>query len=147
MAAADTIINGTDKILVTGASGQYGRQAVDRLLERGIPPSSLLLLTRQPQKLSAYAARGLSIRQGSFDDPVAQLAASFAGAGTMLLISTSRAGARLPQHQTAIDAAAAAGVRHVVYTSIISAEREHPTALVGREHRATEAMLRASGLA
>ncbi|KAF4302462.1 NmrA-like protein [Botryosphaeria dothidea] len=147
MAAADTIINGTDKILVTGASGQYGRQAVDRLLERGIPPSSLLLLTRQPQKLSAYAARGLSIRQGSFDDPVAQLAASFAGAGTMLLISTSRAGARLPQHQTAIDAAAAAGVRHVVYTSIISAEREHPTALVGREHRGTEAMLRASGLA
>ncbi|EKG13879.1 NmrA-like protein, partial [Macrophomina phaseolina MS6] len=144
---ADPIVNGTGKILITGASGQYGRQAVDRLLERGVPASSFLLLTRQPSKLSAYAARGLTIRQGSFDDAVGTLAAAFAGASTMLLISTSRAGARLPQHQTAIDAAARAGVRHVVYTSIVSADREHPTALVGREHRATEAMLCASGLA
>ncbi|KAL1624735.1 hypothetical protein SLS56_007711 [Neofusicoccum ribis] len=147
MAAAEPAapaINGGSKILITGASGQYGRQAVDRLLERGTPPSALLLLTRQPSKLSAYAARGLSIRQGSFDDPVATLAAAFAGATTMLLISTSRAGARLPQHQTAIDAAVRAGVRHVVYTSIVSAERADPTALVGQEHRATEAMLRAA---
>ncbi|KKY24701.1 putative ergot alkaloid biosynthetic protein a [Diplodia seriata] len=135
--------NGTNtKILITGASGQYGRLAVEGLLARGIPPSSLLLLTRNPTKLSAYAQRGLCIRQGSFDDPVASLAAAFAGASTMLLISTSRAGARLPQHRTAIDAAAAAGVAHVVYTSIVSAERAAPTALVGREHRDTEAMLK-----
>ncbi|KAL0264467.1 hypothetical protein SLS55_000417 [Diplodia seriata] len=135
--------NGTNtKILITGASGQYGRLAVEGLLARGIPPSSLLLLTRNPTKLSAYAQRGLCIRQGSFDDPVASLAAAFAGASTMLLISTSRAGARLPQHRTAIEAAAAAGVAHVVYTSIVSAERAAPTALVGREHRDTEAMLK-----
>ncbi|KAF9635775.1 NmrA-like protein [Lasiodiplodia theobromae] len=134
--------NGTStNILITGASGQYGRLAIDGLLARGIPPSSLLLLTRNPAKLSSYAEQGLSIRQGSFDDPVESLAAAFAGAATMLLISTSRAGARLPQHRTAIEAAAAAGVGHIVYTSIVSAERPEPTALVGREHRATEAML------
>ncbi|OJD34476.1 family transcriptional regulator [Diplodia corticola] len=131
-----------NKILITGASGQYGRLAVEGLLARGIPPSSLLLLTRNPGKLSAYAERGLSIRQGSFDDAVETLAAAFAGASTMLLISTSRAGARLPQHRTAIEAAARAGVTHIVYTSIVSAERAAPTALVGQEHRATEAMLR-----
>lgn len=131
-------------ILITGASGQYGRLAVDLLLAHGHPPHALVLLTRHPPKLAALAARGLTVRQGSFDDPVARLAAAFAGAETMLLISTSRAGARLPQHQTAIDAARAAGVAHVVYTSLVSAELDAPTALVGREHRATEAMLRAA---
>ncbi|KAL1636690.1 hypothetical protein SLS58_009677 [Diplodia intermedia] len=141
--ATQTSSGTNTKILITGASGQYGRLAVEGLLARGIPPSSLLLLTRNPAKLSAYAQRGLCIRQGSFDDPVASLAAAFAGASTMLLISTSRAGARLPQHRTAIEAAAAAGVAHVVYTSIVSAGRAAPTALVGREHRDTEAMLKA----
>lgn len=55
----------------------------------------------------------------------------------MLFISTSRAGQRLPQHQAAVDAAVKAGVKHIVYTSILSAHLENPTALVAKEHRAT----------
>lgn len=131
------------KILITGASGQYGRLVIDRLLEKGTPPSSLLLLTRNPQNLDQrYASQGVQsndvqVRKGSFDDPVDVLAESFRGADTMLLISTSRAGKRLPQHQTAIDAAVKAGVSHIVYTSIITAHLDHPTAMVGTEHRAT----------
>lgn len=135
-----------NRILVTGASGQYGRLAVDGLLAKGVSPSSLLLLTRDPAKLADYAAKGSSIRQGSFDDPVDSLAEAFTGADTMLFISTSRAGQRLPQHQAAVDAAVKAGIKHIVYTSILSAHLENPTALVAREHRATEEMLRASGL-
>ncbi|KAI3397722.1 hypothetical protein diail_10491 [Diaporthe ilicicola] len=134
------------RILITGASGQYGRLAVDGLLAKRVPPSSLLLLTRDPEKFSAYALKGSSIRQGSFDDPVEKLAEAFRGADIMLFISTSRAGQRLPQHQAAVDAAVKAGIRHIVYTSILSAHLENPTALVAREHRATEEMLRASGL-
>lgn len=126
-----------NKILVTGAAGQYGGLVVDGLLARGIQPSSLLLLTRDPTKLSHHASRGVEIRKGSFDDPVSELAESFAGAHTMLLISTSRAGKRLPQHQTAIDAAVEAGVSHIVYTSIVSTHVDMPTALVGKEHKAT----------
>lgn len=126
-----------NKILITGAAGQYGRLVVEGLLEKGVSPSSLLLLTRNPSKLAEYASRGVDIRKGSFDDPVPDLAGSFAGAKTMLLISTSRAGKRLPQHQTAIDAGVKAGVTHIVYTSFLSAHLEDPTALVGKEHRAT----------
>lgn len=126
-----------NKILITGAAGQYGQLVIKGLLEKGLPPSSLLLLTRTPPKLAEYVPRGCEIRQGSFDDPVPELAKTFAGANTMLLISTSRAGKRLPQHQAAIDAAVQAGVTHIAYTSFLSAHLDDPTALVGKEHRAT----------
>lgn len=126
-----------NQILITGASGQYGRLVVNGLLARGIPASSLLLLTRNPAKIQEFASRGASIRKGSFDDPVDVLAAAFKGATTMLLISGSRVGYRIAQHQAAIDAAVQAGVSHIVYTSIISAHLEKPTALVGGEHHAT----------
>ncbi|KAK9771564.1 putative NAD(P)-binding domain-containing protein [Seiridium cardinale] len=134
-------------ILITGASGQYGRLTVDKLLERGTPPSSLLLVTRDPSKLEVYAARGALVRQGSFDDPVDELAEAFSGADVMLFIATARAGQRLPQHRAAIDAAVLAGVSHIVYTSIVGAHLEQPTALVAQEHRATELMLQSSGVA
>ncbi|KAJ0109705.1 hypothetical protein J7T55_014267 [Diaporthe amygdali] len=126
-----------NRILITGASGQYGRLAIEGLLAKGISPSSLLLLTRDPAKLSDYASNGAYIRKGSFDDPIDELAEAFTGADIMLFISTSRAGQRLPQHQAAVDAAVKAGIKHIVYTSILSAHLENPTALVAKEHRAT----------
>lgn len=126
-----------NKILITGASGQYGRLVINGLLARGIPASSLLLLTRSPAKVQDYADQGASIRKGSFDDAVDVLADAFKGASTMLLISASRVGQRIAQHKAAIDAAVQAGVSHIIYTSIISAHLEKPTALVGVEHHAT----------
>lgn len=124
-------------IVITGASGQYAGIVIHNLLEKGIPPSSITLLTRSPNKLAAYTSKGFLVRKGCFDDPVSQLADALAGSKTMLMISTSRAGQRLPQHQTAIDAALQAGVTHIVYTSILSADLDNPTALVGKEHKAT----------
>lgn len=124
-------------IVITGAGGEYAQLVIKGLLGKGLAPSSLILLTRNPDRLAAYASQGLTIRKGCFDDPVSQLADALTGAKIMLLISTSRAGKRLPQHQTAVDAAVKAGVSHIVYTSILSAHLENPTALVGREHKAT----------
>jgi len=128
--------------LITGASGQYGSLAVAGLLER-VDPAELILITRRPEKLSVLAKRGVTVRAGDFDHP-ASLRSAFAGADKMLLISSTRVGRRLSQHRAAIDAAAASGVRHIVYTSFVGAGPDNP-ALVAQEHFATEQMLRKSG--
>jgi len=132
------------RIVITGASGHFGRIVADGLLER-VDPADLILVTRHPDALAAYAARGADVRAGDFDDP-ASLPAAFAGGDRLLLISTDAVGRRVRQHGDAIDAAAAAGVRHVVYTSILRPEQGNPAGVVP-DHLGTEEKLRASGLA
>lgn len=134
------------RILITGASGGFGQAVIPLLLENGADPAALILLTRNPSRLAQHAACGIDVRQGSFDDPLERLAATFAGADVVLMISTSRAGARIPQHHNAINAAVQAGARQIVYTSFVGADLDDATALVVREHCATERMLRDSGI-
>ena len=132
------------KIIITGASGQYGRLAVDRLLAI-VAPQDLILITRRPEKLAELAGLGVEVRRGDFDDPES-LVPAFAGGERMLLISGTRVGARVAQHKAAIDAAAQAGVKHVVYTSLLGIHPDNP-AIVVKDHAPTEDMLRASGMA
>jgi NAD(P)H dehydrogenase (quinone) len=132
------------KIAITGASGQYGRLATDRLIAAG-RAHELVLITRTPPKLAERAKSGCEVRYGDFDKPESLLA-SISGAEKMLLISGTRVGARLRQHGAAIDAATAAGVRHVVYTSFVNVDRANP-AIVALDHRETENLIRASGMA
>lgn len=132
------------KIIVTGASGQYGRLAVAGLLAH-MPAEDLILLTRSPDKLADLAAQGAQVRRGDFDEPES-LATAFAGGTRMLLISATRVGKRVGQHKAAIDAAAAAGVRHIVYTSVVGIGPGNP-AIVVRDHGPTEDAMRASGMA
>jgi NAD(P)H dehydrogenase (quinone) len=132
-------------IIVTGANGAFGRAAAARLIER-MPRGSLILTSRTPERLADFAARGALVRPADFDDP-ASLRAAFAGGTKMLLISTARVGARIGQHINAIDAAAAAGVRHIAYTSVMGAARPDNPAIVKRDHRATEEHLEKSGIA
>lgn len=130
---------------ITGASGQLARLTIDALLERGVDPASLVLVTRSPDAIADVAAKGATVRHGDFDQPDG-LPEAFAGVEKLLLISASDIGRRIPQHQAAIDAAKAAGVRHVAYTSIANPAPDNP-APVTPEHRATEEALRDSGLA
>lgn len=129
-------------LLVTGASGQFGRAAVEALLARGA--TQIIAGTRNPAKLADLAAKGLDVRQVDFDDP-ASLPAAFAGVERLLLVSTDGIGKRIAQQTAAVEAAKTAGVKHIVYTSAPAA-RPNPDAGLNPEHFWTEAAIFASGL-
>ena len=132
------------KIVITGASGHYGRMATDRLIAMG-RGKDLILISRKPEKLADRVAAGCDVRYGDFDKPETLMTA-VRGADKMLLISGTRVGARVVQHKAAIDAAAAAGVKHIVYTSFVNVDEANP-AIVTLDHRETENLIKASGCA
>lgn len=129
-------------ILVTGASGNFGRVAVEELLARGA--TSVVAGTRDPSKLQDLAAKGVEIRKLDFDD-AATLPAALAGIERVLIISTDAIGRRVAQQQAFVEAAKAAGVKHIVYTSAPAA-RPNADAGLNPEHFWTEVAIAASGL-
>jgi NAD(P)H dehydrogenase (quinone) len=133
------------RIVITGASGNYGRSLTDRLIAAG-RAEDLILITRSPDKLADRTAQGCTVRYGDFDKPET-LAQAVRGGEKMLLISGTRVGARVEQHKAAIDAAAAAGVRHIAYTSFIGIDDPANPAEVRHDHIETERLIRASGIA
>lgn len=129
-------------IVVTGASGQLGRLVIEALLKK-LPANEIVAAVRHPEKVADLAARGVQVRLADYDQP-ASLATAFKGADKLLLISASEVGRRLPQHRAVIEAAKAAGVGLLAYTSILHADVS-PLPLAA-EHQETEALIRASGL-
>jgi NAD(P)H dehydrogenase (quinone) len=135
-----------DKLIVSGASGQLGGLVVEALLKRKIAPQNLILVSRTPDTLKAYAARGASVRFGDFTQPES-LAAAYQGGTRMLLISINGGGDERPElHKAAIDAAVEAGVKQIAYTSYINADR-YTTSIIAVDHRRTERYLQDSGVA
>jgi NAD(P)H dehydrogenase (quinone) len=130
--------------VITGASGQLGRHAAELLLEN-VDAKDVVLLTRRPESLSDFAARGADVRFADFGDP-SSLGAAFAGASRVLLISTDVVGERVAGHLAAVRAAVEAGASHIAYTSIPNTSESNPAAVVP-DHAATEAALRDSGVA
>ena len=133
------------KIIVTGASGQFGHAAATMLLEQ-VPAEDLVFLSRTPENLADLAESGAHVRRADFDDP-STLAAAMEGGERMLLISTVRVGSRVAQHTAAVEAAKAQGVRHVVYTSLLGVRTPGNPSVEGFDHLATERMIELSGLA
>jgi NAD(P)H dehydrogenase (quinone) len=132
-------IEGEPRVAVSGASGNLGRRTAELLLEAGAEP---ILVTRTPD---AVAGLGADVRFGDYGEPES-LPAAYAGADRVLLISASDLEVRTEQHAAAIRAAAAAGVKHVVYTSGPNPEPPNP-AVISPSHLATEQALAESGLA
>lgn len=133
------------RMVVTGASGNYGRAFTDALIAKG-RAQDLILITRTPDKLTDRVAQGCEVRFGDFDKPET-LQAAVTGADKMLLISGTRVGARVVQHKAAIDAAAKAGVKHIAYTSFIGIDDPANPAEVRHDHIETEQLIRGSGMA
>lgn len=128
---------------VTGATGHLGRAAIAELLARGVPAEDIVAIVRDPAKASELAGSGVAVREGDYDRPET-LPAALAGVQRLLLVSGSEVGRRVAQHRAVIDAAKAAGVDRIAYTSVLNADTN--TAPVTPEHKATENVLAASGV-
>jgi NAD(P)H dehydrogenase (quinone) len=132
-------------VLVTGASGHLGQRVIELLLES--QADYVIAATRTPEKLAHLAERDVEVRKADFDDP-SSLTTAFEGVERLLLISTDTLDGtdrRIVQHRNAVSAANQAGVKHVVYTSLINPEPGSPIA-IAPDHYATEQALAATSL-
>ena len=130
-------------IVITGATGRLGRHVISSLLRLDVQLPDLVAAGRDEEKLGALRELGLATVRADYTE-AATLDEAFAGADTVLLISSSEVGIRVPQHRNAVDAAVRAGVSRLVYTSALGADRGK--LLLADEHLATEEAIAASGL-
>lgn len=132
----------SENILITGATGKLGQLVIEELQKRA-PQAHVIGLVRNLDKAQPLAARGVELREANYDDPPS-LARALAGVDKVLLISGNEVGKRIAQHRNVIEAARAAGVKLLGYTSILRADT-NPMGLAV-EHRGTEELIRASGV-
>lgn len=127
-------------IAITGAGGQLGRAAVG-FLKALAGSNPVIALARDTGRV---ADLGVEARPFDYTHPAPALAAALTRVETLVLISSSDFDDRVGQHRNVIEAATAAGVGRIVYTSILKADVS--PLLIARDHRATEALITASGL-
>ena len=129
-------------IAITGATGQLGQHVIDTLLKT-VPASQIAAIVRNPAKADALTRLGVTVRQADYSDEAA-FTAALQGIDRLLLISSSEVGQRAAQHRNVINAAIAANVKFIAYTSLLHADRS-PLGL-HVEHVETEKMLADSGI-
>jgi len=131
-------------VVVTGATGHLGRLVVESLLAGGTNPGEVIATGRRVDTLADLAARGVQVRRADFTEP-SSLVSAFDGASDVLLVSGSEVGRRVEQHANVLEAIRAIGARRVVYTSAPMADTS--PLVLAPEHKATEELIHASGLA
>ncbi len=131
-------------LVVTGASGHLGHLTVEALLARGVPAGQIVAGARDVTKLKDLADQGVNVVTIDFDDPEGLKSAFHAGDAVLLVSSSAVGDDRVRQHGAAIDAAKAAGVALIAYTSIPRGVDN--TMLLAADHRETEKLLAASGM-
>lgn len=134
-------------ILVTGATGQFGKSTINYLLERGISSSNIVALVRDEEKAVDLKNQGVALRTGDYDN-YTSLVNAFNGVEKLLFVSGSDLFKRGTQHQNIVSAAKEAGVKHIIYTSFLGKDETEssPLWLVIESHLKTEAWLKESGL-
>lgn len=127
------------KIAITGATGHLGRLVVNKLKEK-VPSNNIIALVRSVQKA---ADLGVEAREADYNNAEA-LNKALNGVDTLLLISGSEVGKRVAQHKNVIEAAKKAGVKWIVYTSVLRADVS--TLSIADDHSVTEAAVKSSGI-
>ena len=134
-------------ILITGASGQFGKATINSLLKKGINANYIKALARDPAKAEDIKQQGIDIVIGDYNDP-SSLRNAMKGVEKLLLVSGNDLPKRLEQHKNVIDAAKESGIKHIVYTSFL---RKNDAAgsllkLLAQSHIETENYLKGSGI-
>lgn len=137
-------------ILVTGATGQYGHQAIEHLLAKGIAPSGIVSLVRDAAKAERLKEMGIQVRVADYTDP-RSLGPALKDVQKVLLVSSNDRGAienRTAQHINVITAAKNAGVEHLVYTSFLRKPDFEGSAIADfqNSHLQSENFLKQSGI-
>ena len=105
-------------ILVTGATGHFGKATIQALLNKGVLAASISALVRDPEKATELAALGIQLRIADYNDPDS-LVKAFSGIDKLLLVSSNDLENRQSQQLNAVKSAKEAGIKHVVYTSFV----------------------------
>jgi NAD(P)H dehydrogenase (quinone) len=130
-------------IVITGATGELGRLVIADLLAAGVPADGITAVARNPEKAAGPVEQGVRLLVADYDKPDT-FGGAFKPEDRVLLISASDVGRRVPQHAVVIDAAKAAGVAQLAYTSIFDA----PSTTFGlaQDHRETEQLILDAGV-
>ncbi|WP_035141324.1 SDR family oxidoreductase [Flavobacterium daejeonense] len=136
------------KILITGATGNFGKLTIDFLLKKGIPATAISALVRDESKASDLQEKGISLKKGDYNN-YDSLVTAFQGIDKLLLVSGTDLANRSVQQLNAVKAAKEAGVKHIVYTSF---ERKNetetsPITFLAQSHIDTDKAIKASGIA
>ena len=130
-------------IAITGATGHLGQLTIHALLDLGTPAAEIVALVRDPQKAADLSARGVQVRQADYTRPET-LGPALQGVDKLLLISSNDVADRATPQRNVVNAAKAAGVKLLAYTSILHADTAEMR--LAADHRVTEADIRASGV-
>ncbi|GAA1061889.1 SDR family oxidoreductase [Agromyces bracchium] len=130
-------------ILVTAASGHLGRLVIEALLEHGASPADVVAAARDTSAVADLAARGIRTVELDYARPET-IAPALEGVDSMLLISGTAFGERVGQHRNVIEAAKAAGVAKLAYTSGPKAATSELVLMP--EHRGTEEVIAEVGI-
>jgi NAD(P)H dehydrogenase (quinone) len=130
-------------VVVTGATGHFGRLAIEALIRRGVPAQQIVGVGRNVGAVAGLAERGVVVRKADYSDRQA-LRVAFTGGEKLLFVSGSEAGQRVPQHREVIAAAKETGIPLVAYTSMLRADTSD--LILAQEHRQTEQDLIAAEL-
>lgn len=131
------------RIAVTGATGHLGGLVIESLINRGVAATDIVAIVRDEAKAAPLAEKGITIGVAPYEDEAA-LTAALQGVERLVLISGSEVGKRFAQHTNIVNAAKAAGVAFIAYTSLLNVETSELG--LAPEHRDTEDLLAASGI-
>lgn len=135
------------KILVTGATGNFGKTTIDFLLNKGVAAKHISALVRDEAKAQDLKAKGITLKIADYDN-YDSLVTAFQGVDKLLLVSATDLQNRSKQQLNAVKAAKEAGVKHILYTSF---ERKNetetsPIAFLAKSHIDTDNDIKASGM-